>query len=418
MALAWRAAVLGTTAALLVTGCGGGSGTTGERTQPAPVALHAKGAPSDLRIGVVVTLTSTPGEGADWSEASEGAQVAAFRYQLGGTGVSLTAVNDKGTPEGARAAVGQLAADHVAGIVFATSGSHVGAGLTSAQSSGIPSVLAYTTTAPLPADAWSIAPGAKQIGEALAHRLMTVGASTPVVVDAGGGVPPGLTGIRVVRFASGGDGSQVANQVTRLKRTKAVDAVVVSGDAKSEATVVAAIEGAGLGLPILLTPAALSPAFAPALDHAGGSLDTPFTTIGVPSPDTTALSKSASGAAASAFLSALRTAADSPTLKDFFDAESFGTVAAGADAGSHDAVVALVAAAARAGSADPAKVLAALKSLSLTPADGLAGPALDFSHQQALGTTGAGVLESTTQGSELRPPSKQTQLFWFTAPGE
>lgn len=415
----WRLAVValtGTTATALVAGCGGDSATPSKRDQPAPVALHASGAPSGLRIGVVVTLTSRPGEGADWSEASEGAQVAAFRYRLGGTDVTLTAVNDKGTPEGARAAVSQLAGDHVAGIVFATSGRHLDAGLAQAQSSGIASILPYPTDVALPADAWTIAPGAEQVGSGLSDRLTAIGASTPVVVDAGGPVPSGLKGIRVLHVASGGDGTGLAGKVAKLKRRNAADAVVISGDAAAEATVTAALQGAGVNLPVLLTPTALSPAFAAALDKAGGSLETTFTTVGVPSPDTTALTQGASGAAASAFLAALRTAAASPTLKDFFDAESFDTVAAGADSRSHDAVVALVTAAARAKSDDPAKVLAALKSLSLTNADGLAGPALDFGQQQALGDSGVTALESTAQGTELRPPSKQAQLFWFTAP--
>ena len=51
---------------------------------------------------------------------------------------------------------------------------------------------------------------------------------------------------------------------------------------------------------------------------------------------------------------------------------------------SHDAVVALVRAAAVAGSADPAKVWEAIPGLRLGTADGLAGPPLDFASTVAV----------------------------------
>lgn len=412
------AAVVGAAAVLLVAGCGGASGSDAGsgQTQAPPVALHLDDVPAGLKLGVVVTLTSAPGQGADWSEASAGAQVAAFRYQLGGTAVDLTAVNDKGTAEGATAAVRQLADDHVAGIVFATSGSHLSAGLAQAQSAGIPSVLAYPSDVTLPDDAWSIAPTTQQIDDAMANALSAQGASDPVVIDAGGSVPQGVSDTHLLRFRSGGDAARLAAKVVRLQRKEGVDAIVIAGDATTEATLTAAVQGAGISLPVLLTPAALSPTFAQALAGAGGSPDSPLTTVGVPSPDTRAMSTSTDGAAASAYLAAVRTAADSPKLEDFFDAQPFRTVAADADAASHDAVIALVTAAARAKSTDPAAVLGALRSLSLSQADGLAGPALDLTHQQALGDASVMPVQSTTQGTDLRPATNQAQLFWFAVP--
>lgn len=401
----------------LVAGCGS-SGHDGHDPAPqaAPAALHAAGAPDGLHVGVVVTLTSAPGQGSDWSRASEGAQVAAFRYGLGGTKVTVTAVNDKGTAAGARAAVSQLVDDHVSGIVFATAGSHVEAGLAAAQSAGLPSVLPYPTDVSLPDDAWSIAPDDQQVGAGLAKELSGLGANDPLLIDAGGPVPTGLDTPHTLHYRSGTGVNRLANKVVKLHRRDGVDALVIAGDAVSEATITAAIQGTGTDLPTLLTPAALSPNFAIALASADGSLDAPFDSVGVPSPDTTAMTEGTAGDAASAYLAAVRTAANSPTLQDYFDGQPFASVAAEADQGSHDAVIALVSAAAKAKSDDPSKVLAALRNLSLTPADGLAGPPLDFRHQQAMGDRDVVPLQSTAQNPGLLPATNQPHLFWFAAP--
>ena len=56
---------------------------TGRLVSPPAVELAPDGVPEDVSIGVVVSLTSAPGEGAQWNEAAEGARVAAYRYGLG-----------------------------------------------------------------------------------------------------------------------------------------------------------------------------------------------------------------------------------------------------------------------------------------------------------------------------------------------
>ena len=69
-----------------------------------PVELRAD-LPGPLTIGVEYTLTGPPGEGAEWRDAAQGAVVAARRFALGGTTVTLVGVNDKGTSAGATSAV-------------------------------------------------------------------------------------------------------------------------------------------------------------------------------------------------------------------------------------------------------------------------------------------------------------------------
>ena len=107
-----------------------------------------------------MTLTGAPGEGAEWRDAAQGAVVAARRFALGGTKVTLVAVNDKGTSDGATTAVKTLAGRNVAAIVVATTGAHVTAGLTQAAADKIPVLMPYDQGAAGAAgQVWSTGPG-------------------------------------------------------------------------------------------------------------------------------------------------------------------------------------------------------------------------------------------------------------------
>lgn len=395
-------------------GCGNDQGHSSTVAAATPIALHVTGAPSGLRIGVIVSLTSGPGQGADWHRAAEGAEVAAYRYSLGHTTVTLEPVNDKGTAAGARAAVAQLVGDHVAGIVVATDGSHVRAAVTAAKKAGVAALLPYSPDLTLPATAWATGPTADQLSAALDDQLTALGASQPLVVDAGGGTPTGLTGT-TVSFHPGGDMAALITKINHGLHSTHADAIVITGDAATQAAVVSALQGHGIKQPLIVGPPAPGPDFGTDLTRAGGSVNGALGSVGLPDPDATALTRGAGGAAASAFLAALRAAADDPHVTDFFDDQSFGTVADAADERSHDAVVALVTAAVRAKSTDPAAVLATLQHLTVTASDGLAGPTLDFSQRDALPDTAVHPLESTTQSTDLRPTSDQARLYWYSA---
>ena len=393
---------------------------TGTPAEPPAVELAPEGAPESMSVGVVVSLTSAPGEGAQWNEAAEGAQVAADRYGLGDVDVSIVPRDDKGTAQGAEAAVRSLADEGVSGIVMATEGDHVDGALAAASDLGVPVLLPYAEqVGELPEGVWLTGADAGQVSTTLNAALESAGASRPAIVDAGGTrVDVDEAGTLTLR--GGDDAAAVATRVARLSRSAArADSVVVSGPAELQARAVQALQERNVPLPVFLTGDAVSPAFSAALEESGGSLSASLTTAGLDTDDVAALAPGSEGAAVSAYLAALRTTAEDGDVTDYFDDEKFETVAGAADARSHDAVVALVTAAAAAGSADPAAVRDALSGLTADQGDGLAGPALDFTAAPVAVADDAVVpLKATTQDPGLRPVDRSgaPRLYWFESP--
>ena len=116
------------------------------------------------------------------------------------------------------------------------------------------------------------------------------------------------------------------------------------------------------------------------------------------------------------FLSAVRLASGDPEVMNLTNDAPFSDDAWAADARSHDAVVAFVRAAASARNGDPAKVGAALRTMAFGPADGLAGPALDFSRPTAL-TAEAIPVYASQQDLGLRPQNEDApRLVWVPTP--
>ncbi|SDT06811.1 ABC transporter substrate-binding protein [Microlunatus soli] len=392
-------------------------------TQPAaaaPVAVSVPEAPRQLTIGVLLTLSAAPGEGAEWKNAAEGSKVAAQRLSMGGIDVKLVAADDKGTTDGAGQAVRQLAKQHVSGIVVASSGAHLKGAGAAAKKAHLPLLFPYEPdTALLGDNAWATGPSTATIGKAMAASLQAAKLKRPLVIDAGGGVPEGVRAEGSLDFASGGDTATLVKHVQGLIGGKNPnDAVIVSGPANTQATVVRALQGGGIGVPVYVTPQATSPSFGTALAEAGGSLSTSLTTIGPDWGDSAALRSDPAGQSMSAFLSAVRLMAADDQQKSLMGDQTFAEVAAAADAPSHDAVVAIVRAAAAARSADPAKVSAAMSGLKLDHDSGLAGPTLDFGTDSALDPGAVGVLRSSDQDLGVRPQSDAgtPRLIWFAAP--
>ena len=392
----------------------------GTPASPAPVALEQAQTPKDLTVGVVVSLASAPGEGSDWSKAAEGAEVAAYRYGLAGRRVQLRPVDDKGTAKGARNAVRQLVHDDVAGIVLATAGDHVRAAAQAAAAAGVPVLLPYETDASgLPDGAWLTGPDQDQVVSGLAKALAAGGLGRPVVVDAGGGTPKGVDATSTYRFRPSADASRLARVIARQTRSRTrVDAVIVSGPAAQQAAVVQGLQGQSVQVPVLLTPDALSPVFPATLAKLDGALSGSLTTVGPDAGDVAAMTPGADGQALSAYFAALRATAGDSKEQDFFDGQPFAGVSDAADTRSHDAVVALVTAAAKADSSDPADVAKALSGLTVTHADGLAGPDLHFGSAGAVADDDVHALQASTQDPGLRPAAAaaEPRLFWFSAP--
>ena len=388
--------------------------------RPVPVALQAAGLPEGpTKIGVVVSLTSAAGEGSQWRQAAEGAQVAAYRFGLGDADVEVVPANDGGTDQGADAAVRDLAEQGVAGIVLATSGTHVEGALEAAADVGVPVLLPYETPPAVDgADAWATGPDGSMVVSGLARALDVSGRQDPVLVDAGGGDIGEISAVARIPLRAGDRARNVASRIAGLIASGEADSVVVAGPASQQATMVRALQGFAVNVPVLLTPDALSPVFAVDLADAGGSLAADVVTVGEAASDVAALRPSTEGRAVAAYFSGLRAAANDPDLQDFFDGRRFETVSDTADVRSHDAVVALVRAVEAAGSTDPGEVAATLGGLTLDGADGLGGPGLDFAGPTAISRRDVVPLQATTQDPGLRPKSGGTgpRLFWFALP--
>lgn len=399
------------TAALALSGCS--SSTPSSPAAPAAVALAAPGVPT-MTIGVIVTLSSPLGEGSDWSKAAEGAQVAAYRYKLGGSQITLKAVDDKGSPEGAVTAVDQLVQAGVSGIVLASEGTHVQAAVSEAAKSGTPVLLPYEMDpARVSGAAWLTGPTKDPVAAATAAAAGS--AARTLVLNGGGGVPTTLTAPKVETVNADDAQSRIVSLIKKHVKNDGTDVVVVTGAAAVQAKVERAVQGANITLPVVLGPQATSPTFSSALAAKGGSLNGNFVSVGTNSGDIVALQADADGQAMSAFLAGVRGAAADSQLKDYFDGASFSLVAPLADSRSHDCVVALVAAASKAGNTKPADVAAALTGMPVTHSQGLAGPPLTFTAPSALAADAVVPLRASTRETGLRPSTNAVsdQLTWF-----
>lgn len=417
--------------ALSVSACSGGdepeeedsAGSAGTPATPVAVPISADGLPEGVKVGVVVSLVSAGDSGSQWSRAAEGAEVAAYRLGLGGSAVDVVPADDQGTADGGVAAVEELVAQGVSGIVLATSGPHVNAAVAAAEEAGVPVLLPYAPNPDLPeTGAWLTGPTQAAINDTLIGAVGAAGASKPVLVDAGGGELDELTPaaqLALSETAPPQAATRLAGQISDLAADAQADSVVVTGPAARQAVVVRALQGASVTLPVFLTPDALSPVLAADLVESDGSLDSELVTVGQAAGDAGALEPGSAGDALSAYFAGVRAAAADPGVEDFFDGQPFAGVAGAADARSHDAVVALARAAAEAQSADPADVASALGGLELGRADGLAASTLDFTEQRALPADEVVTLQSTPQDPGVRPVAgtdEAPRLSWFAVP--
>lgn len=405
--------------ALVVTSCSSDDQSPSEKADPVggvPVEITDSTPEEPVRIGVVVTLRSEVGRGEGLLSAAAGAQVAESRLELGGGEVSLEVADDRGTADGARAAISQLLDEDVAGIVVATTGDHLGPALSVAADAETPVVAPYLrdTSVDLPG-VWVTGPDDTTVtariqsaldADGLIRPFVVTGDGVPVDVDASGSADLGSSAPRAV-----------ARRVAREVRRGEVDSVVVGASAARQAAFVAALQGTDADVPVHLTPEALSPEFATLLVDAGGTTVGDLATVGVDATDATSLGQGPQADAAAAFFAALRLRAGDPEATDLFGSAPFTDVAGGADIVSHDAVVALVVAAAEADSTEPRAVRDALGGLQLSRAQGLAGPPLDFSSPSALDRDAVVVLRSTSQDPGVRPASAgDPVLRWFAVP--
>lgn len=416
-----RRILLATLSGLVAAGLVGcsddGPAATGTPVAQPPVEL-AVDEPTEepLRIGVLATLSSDPGQGTDVLLPAEGSQVAAYRLELGGQPVELEVADDQGTAAGARAAVEQLVNSRVSGIVAATTGDHVLPALADAAAAETAVLLPYLRTDDeLPEGAWLTGPTADAVGEVLGEAMADDELTDPFVVTADGVSVPGIDPAVQLRYA-GGDVDAVVARLRRAVRRDQVDSAVIAASAPSQAELVSRLQGSLTGLPLVLTPEALSPEFPTRLQDTEGTIAAQFVTAGVDAADATTLTAGGRADQVASYFSALRMLSQTDRL-DLFDSVPFAEVATGADTASHDAVIALATAIEAAGSTAPADVRSALAGLRVDAGDGVVGPALDFSEATALADEEVVELNATSQDPGVRPVGDAGGLFWFAVAG-
>lgn len=399
-----------------------------------PVALKAEGLPKDFSLGVVLTLGQTGEPGSEYNRAAQGAVVAAQRFAQGGAAVALSAQNDRGTEDGARAAVRALAEQGASGVVVATTGPQARAAAKTAEELGLPAILPYAEPADPAQATWTTASSGASVEEAL--RTALNGKNRVLLVGDGGEVPTSvgisqtlnLDGFEEVMDLAQEAAIRTGDQMRPpakdapagaepTKVAEPADAVIVSAATPQRlARLVQALQSRNVSVPLVLPENATSPAFASTLFEFDGAASGQLVSIAPAGTDATALQQDAQGRGMSAFLSAVRLAAGDPDIKNLTNDAPFSADAWAADSRSHDAVVALVRASALAESGDPTKVGAALRTMSFGPGEGLAGPALDFSRSAAL-TAQATPVYASPQDLGLRPLDEDApRLLWVPAP--
>jgi ABC-type branched-subunit amino acid transport system substrate-binding protein len=401
-----------------------------------PVALTAGGLPKDFSIGVVLTLGQTGEPGSEYNRAAQGAVVAAQRFAQGGAVVVLLAQNDRGTEEGARAAVRALAEQGASGVLVATTGPHARAAAKTAEELGLPAILPYAEPADPAQATWTAGSSGASVEAAL--RTALTGKNRVLLVTDGGEIPTPVGIAQTLNLDSFEEVMDLAQEAAirtgdqlrpaaedapagaePKKVAEPADAVIVSAATPQRlARLVQALQSRNVSVPLILPAGATSPAFASTLSEFDGAASGQLVSVAPTSGDATALQQDAQGRGMSAFLSAVRLAAGDPEVKNLTGDAPFSADAWAADSPSHDAVVALVRAAALAESGDPSKVGAALRTMSFGPGEGLAGSSLDFSRSAAL-TAEAIPVYASPQDLGLRPPDETApRLVWVPAPAK
>ena len=407
---AMAATTIALTTALALSACTGDD--DGSPLPPAEVALSIDGV-EDMNLGLVVSSTSAPGEGADHTASAAGAELAAYRLRLGKTPVDLTVVDDQGDSDEAVAVVQDLVDQGVSGIVLATSGSHVQPALEAAAAAGVPVIAPYLrTTDTLPDGVWLTGPSETEISAGIEEAMEADQVDSPTVITADDVPVPAAASVSEVAF-SGAVLDDLLEDLDDAVEEGDTDSIIVSAAGPSQGAILAALQGAQPDLPVYQTPEALSPNFASSLASNDGTTSGRFVAIGSPATDTATLGSSAEASSAAAYFAALRLAAADPAFMSGLDGVPFAELATDADLPSHDAVIALVRAATSAESTDPAQVSEALTALKLGVEDSLAGPALDFSTRDALPAENVTPLYATTQTPGVRPADLAPALTWF-----
>lgn len=385
---------------------------TSKSAAPA-IAIPTKA--KDLKVGLIV---SSSGPGADVKDLAAGAYVAAFRLNgatAGHDNVSLMVADDNGTTDGAVAAMQQLVDDGAAGVVYASTGEQVLAGVAKAAELGMPVVLPYADDPRVTetgTTSYLTGPTIPQVAEELAAHVEDDGIKKVALVrQAGAYGEAGKAALAAAGMEFVSDTPYATGSTLDAKGIvgSAPDAVIVWAESAPAVAIADALAAAGSGAQMLFANRSAMPAFGQLV---AGSL--------------------ASSVGDGALSVGSWAGADTPgdAVDVFFVAKdkavSDGGVTADlgvADLRSHDAVLALVAAAVAAGeeanSVGRAETLDALRTLSAVDVAGMAGAPLDFGSPTALTDDNVALLSYSTldDGSGRYPAMDTAGGHWIAVSG-
>lgn len=363
----------------------------------------------DVKVGLIV---SSGGPGADVKDLASGAYVAAFRLN-GATDkkdhVQLVVADDNGTADGAVSAIADLAKQGVAGVVYASTGDHMLSGVAKAAELGVPVVMPYADDTRLVdqgATAFLAAPSVPQVAKELAAHATKSGYSKVALVrQAGSYGDAGKAALEAAGMHFISDTPITAGAPVSGKGIAAgkPDAVIIWAEAASAVGVADALAAAGSNAALLFGDRAAVPSFGQSVV----SSLAPAVTDGALAVGTWAGADTPTAAVDAFFLA-----------KD--KAVSAGAVTAdltSADFRSHDAVLAIVAAAEHAHSA--AGVFDALKEVSTGDLAGSVGAPMDFSSPMAMSDDNVALLSYSTidDGSGRYPAAETAGGHWLAVAG-
>lgn len=335
-----------------------------ENYEPAPgirVEDSIPGVPQNLKIGVVVSYTENPAEGSGWDGNGEAITVAKWRLAQSGTVVDTLVVSDKGSNEGAVAAVQELVEAKVSAIVALTRGPHTGALATAASKAGLPIVLPYENTPQTPVKhAWYGIEPLSAWGQRLGERTKALGCAPLVSV---GRAPDGLN---VDGSATGKD---IAKGINDFLGDSAHGCVVVDGPGTHVASQVRLLRAKGIRVPVIVGSGGANSEFMSTITQTNPNEGMIYS-LGTPTV--------AHGAAWVGFDQARSLAASDDSVVSLRGENPFAERAQLSDAVSYEAFMALVRASAQASSSDPNKVGEALARLRVPASQTVDGVERDF----------------------------------------
>ena len=412
-----RAAVAALTAVLALSGvaCKGGTDkttgaekarTTGESGAP---ATALKTSLQNAKVGLIV---SSAGPGADLKDMASGAYVAAFRLngaKSGADAVSLVVEDDNGTPDGATTAVSNLVDAGVIGIVYASTGEQLLAGAATAAEKGVAVVYPYADDARIAeqgATSYVAAPTITQTAQKLAGYAKSSNYSKVTLLRQVGSY--GDAGKAALTAAGMSFVSDTPVSATDPVPGAAIaagkpDAVIVWADAATSLVAADALSVGGFGGALLFGDRTPVPNFA----HGVAASLAPSVHDGALAAGTWAGPDVPTAAADAFYLARER-------------AITTGAVSADltmADFRSHDAVLALVQAAAD--KADRAAVLDGIKGVSTAAVAGTVGAPADFSKQLAFADGDVALLafSNLNDGGGRYPTEATAGGHWIAVAG-